>query len=379
MSILFLLYRYPGFGGIEKVTECLAKELSKEHSVTVFSVISEHENVLANRELHGISRYTLADFGNKSLPVILKDILDKHCVDIVVYQDNYAECEDEVFEAIGKAAKKPRLIVAEHNSPDCHLAAHKLFDKHPLFLKSLSYLKKRLEVMRRHRKMLLNGNQYVVLSERYVEVLKRVSRLDVSAKVVAINNPITESFPDQQELMEKEKVCLFAGRLVQEKGVGFLADIWEEISKRHPDWHLQILGDGEKRSWLEQRIEEKQLGNVVLDGFCSDITPYLKKSSILLMPSVFEGWPLTIGEAMAYGCVPVAFASFEASYDMIDDGENGLLIAPYDTKAFIERLDGIMNENKLSRMRKGAVEKAGKFHISRILPQWEKLFEEVMQ
>lgn len=51
--------------------------------------------------------------------------------------------------------------------------------------------------------------------------------------------------------------------------------------------------------------------------------PYYAESSVLCMTSTYEGFPMVLIEAQQYGCVPMAFDSFEAVHDIIEDGENG--------------------------------------------------------
>ena len=101
--------------------------------------------------------------------------------------------------------------------------------------------------------------------------------------------------------------CCFCGRLVAQKGIFDLLDIWKKVIEVFPEAKLAIIGDGPKRSILSKRIKENKLDkNVLLLGFLDeyDKIKILKSSKIFLLPSYEEGWGIVIGEAMAAG-VPV--------------------------------------------------------------------------
>lgn len=56
-----------------------------------------------------------------------------------------------------------------------------------------------------------------------------------------------------------------------------------------------------------------------------------------MMTSIWEGLPMTLIEAMHYGCVPIAFDSFAALYDLIDNGNNGFIIPNNDIDCFVKK------------------------------------------
>ena len=81
-------------------------------------------------------------------------------------------------------------------------------------------------------------------------------------------------------------------------------------------------------------------------------------------------------EAAAFGCVPVAFDSFAAVRDIIDDGENGALVPAFDLDAYAETLARLMRNDALrERLAKNAqTQIREKFSMDQIVKKWEELF-----
>lgn len=65
---------------------------------------------------------------------------------------------------------------------------------------------------------------------------------------------------------------------------------------------------------------------------------YYKESSIFCLTSNHEGWGLVLTEAMQFGCVPIAFDSFESIHEIIEDGKNGFLVKPFDMDKYADKV-----------------------------------------
>ena len=142
----------------------------------------------------------------------------------------------------------------------------------------------------------------------------------------------------------------------------------------YSDWKLKIVGDGEDLSKLKQMSKELNLKRVFFEGFQTP-TDYYKNASLLCLTSAYEGFPLALCEAMTYGTVPVAFDSYVAAKDIIDNEIHGLLIPPFDTEIFAEKLSSLMSDKRrLATLSSGAKEKAYKYSIDVIGKEWIALF-----
>lgn len=136
-----------------------------------------------------------------------------------------------------------------------------------------------------------------------------------------------------------------------------------------------IIGEGKERSKLEKLIRKNNLDNVFLVGAIPDAHKHLKAFDAFILPSVKEGFPWTILEAMAAE-VPVVATAVGAIPEIIKDGESGILIEPRNPKLIAVSIERIINDNnlteKLVRGGKRIVEE--KFNIKKMIKEYENLF-----
>ena len=92
------------------------------------------------------------------------------------------------------------------------------------------------------------------------------------------------------------------------------------------------------------------------------------------MTSLFEGFPMTITEAMQHGCVPIAYDSFPAIHDIIKNGYDGIIVKAFNRKSYIKSLIGLIKEpDKLKSMSDNAIQNIQRFNRDIIIDQWESL------
>jgi len=131
--------------------------------------------------------------------------------------------------------------------------------------------------------------------------------------------------------------ALFAGRLTEGKGVHTLLDAWKRLG---PEVPLHIAGGGPLRDALARRIDTEKIAGATLLGSLprEALMRELRGARVLVFPSAwYEGMPLAIVEAFACG-VPTIASRLGGMREMIDDGKNGLLVAPADPEDLAARL-----------------------------------------
>ena len=85
---------------------------------------------------------------------------------------------------------------------------------------------------------------------------------------------------------------------------------------------------------------------------------------------------MVLGEAMSYRCVPVVYGSFLAAHDIIEDGQNGFIICPFDRSAFVRKLMDLMDNDDLRcKMADVASKSASKYDIGVIKERWYEVFK----
>jgi starch synthase (maltosyl-transferring) len=132
-------------------------------------------------------------------------------------------------------------------------------------------------------------------------------------------------------------LAIFVGRLDPQKGLKRLLDAATQVAAKSADWHLAIVGDGPDRGWLIERIASMDAtvsitGRVRWLGRRSDIPGLLKSADLLVLPSLWEGMPNVVLEAMAAG-LPVVATKVEGTEDLVRPGQTGWLVPPGDSEA----------------------------------------------
>ena len=214
--------------------------------------------------------------------------------------------------------------------------------------------------------------QYVcLLSEFYKERLEEYCDLPDNY-FISIPNPNT--YENIEIIPHKEPILLFVGRLDnRSKKLFTLIDIWYRLCKLYPQWKLIIVGDGPDKDVLINNA--KDISNIEFKGY-QDPREYYEKASIFCMTSIFEGFPMCLTEAMQFGCVPVAFDSFSAVYDIIKPGETGELVKSFDKKEYVGKLIHLIDdETYRKKLSKNAFQYVKRYDIANILPKWIELIE----
>ncbi len=156
-------------------------------------------------------------------------------------------------------------------------------------------------------------------------------------KVIRVNNPVLEEkifFSDQRNTRE----LAFVGRISREKNLPYL---FRSLAAAEGDWTLSVLGDGEIE---ELRALAEELGisdRITFFGWMENPWESLENACALVMPSLHEGFSLTIIEALACG-MPVLCTPVGGATEIIEEGKNGYLFGG-DTgislKELLNRLD----------------------------------------
>ena len=148
---------------------------------------------------------------------------------------------------------------------------------------------------------------------------------------------------------------LHVGRFDVPKNHAGLLEAFRLLRKTHPECRLRLAGDGELRPDMEALARELGISDAVeFCGMQSNVYPYLHDADIFTLPSIYEGNPMTIIEAMGTG-LPIVASRVGGIPDMISDGESGLLVQP-EPQAICAALARVV-EDKTLRQRMGETAK----------------------
>jgi glycosyltransferase involved in cell wall biosynthesis len=170
------------------------------------------------------------------------------------------------------------------------------------------------------------------------------------------------------------KIVLAVARHSYEKGLDRLLIIWQEIVKNNPDWVLEIYG--KNTAGLEKVVQDlKLISKVRLFDSVKNIEDKYRASSIYVMTSRYEGFPMVLIEAMAFGLPCIAYDCPCGPRAIIKDGENGFLIEDSNINLFSKKLNSLMENQDLRKsLGKKAKRSSEKYHIDAIMQTWHQLF-----
>jgi glycosyltransferase involved in cell wall biosynthesis len=167
-------------------------------------------------------------------------------------------------------------------------------------------------------------------------------------------------------------VVLAAGRFVRQKGYDRLIRAWSLVAPKHPDWRLEIYGQGPRQERLEGLIDEYGLqASVSLAPPVEDMGALMARSSIFALSSRWEGLPLVLLEAMSVGMAVVSFDCPTGPASVIEDHVNGLLIRPRTIANFAAGLEEMISDESLRRRCSvAAIETMREYRMEEIGPRW---------
>ena len=193
--------------------------------------------------------------------------------------------------------------------------------------------------------------------------------------VEVIPNPL--SFKATAISNQTEKRVIAVGRYCHEKGYDLLLEAWVKVHNTCPDWCLVIFGDG-NRTTYEHMLNELNIDTrcCILNGRTSDIQSEYAKSSLAVCSSRFEGFGLSVVEAMACGVPVVSFDCPWGPRSIISNGEDGTLVENGNVDQLAEHIISLIsNKEKRKLFSENAQRNVQRFNIEAISHKWNTLFQ----
>ena len=205
-------------------------------------------------------------------------------------------------------------------------------------------------------------------------------------KIITIHNGIDGTIYDgaMDTLQKKTELGIHSDgpviglgvRLSRQKGITYLLKAMPHILAVHQDATLVIAGDGPLKSDLEAEVDRLGLGKaVIFVGARSDMHSILKCFDIYILPSLWEGLPMVLLEAMAAG-VPIIATDVGGNHSAIKHSFNGSLIPPKDPVAIYKEINKLLSDKTLreSYIQNGRKVFKEKFSAEIMTKQYEALY-----
>ncbi len=204
----------------------------------------------------------------------------------------------------------------------------------------------------------------VTLKKDYEEFLK-----GTNVKVVLIPNML-DSLSDEKSLLDSNNI-ISVGRFHEVKRFPLLLDV---ISKLDTNIKLVLVGDGDQRKIIEEKIKQLNLDQrVILTGMLdhNHINEWFSKSSLFVMTSKSEGLPMVLLEAMNYGLPCIAFRTPNGVSDIINNDDNGYIIDNDNVDEMVKKINDLLdNKTKLIDMGENAKKTCIRFSKEEIVKKW---------
>ena len=392
MNVLFYYDNYCGnssHGGTEVATFRIANAIKVSGNCRVFNA---YLNNHPGKDDGLFDAVTLLQKKESRFVSDLSDFINKWEIDVIVNMGCFFR-HKRLIKAISQSGRNCKIIFMHHFAPGSEnrkvsysAALHllQLYRYHPiywlrLFFYPLMKSPRKLSLPRAYRAVYKNSDAVVLLSSNYIEDFRKFAGIAETDKFHAIPN--IYDAPEAVDVVPKEKRVVMLSRLAEvQKRLSLALRIWKKIEDRGDlnDWHLDIVGTGRDEKALMRLAKSLKLKNITFHGWKNG-ADFLKKSSILMMTSEYEGLSLSMIEAQTFGCVPVAFNSYSSLSDIVEDEVTGLAISPHgDIDIFAKRLADLMLENKpLSEMAIKSRENSSRFSSDTIASRWLSLLSKL--
>lgn len=175
-----------------------------------------------------------------------------------------------------------------------------------------------------------------------------------------------------------EHQIILLARLMPQKRIDLMIQVWNLLAKKYPNWHVKVLGEGDLRESLESMVIERGLqDSFLLTGSVKDVSEELEASDIICLTSEHEGLCLVFIEAMQKSVPMIAF-EISGIHDVVEDGYNGFLVPFGDVYSYARRLSEMMDSKELrNRFRENGKEFVKRFDKEHVMGMWVNLFQSI--
>lgn len=215
-------------------------------------------------------------------------------------------------------------------------------------------------------------DSFVVLTEEEKTFWPEINNIEV------IHNPLIINPVAKSDCNNKKVIAV--GRYAHQKGFDMLIEAWKIVADLHPEWVLSIYGEGDD-AVLKRLIDKYNLHNsCLLKSATQEIFNKYCESSIYVLSSRFEGMPMVLLEAIAFGLPLVSFDCPCGPKDIINNLKDGILVKSGDINELAEKICFLIeNEEIRKEMGINARKNSERFKIEHIADQWRLLFEELVK
>ena len=192
---------------------------------------------------------------------------------------------------------------------------------------------------------------HVIVNAHVISDALQRSHGEVKAPISVLYNGLEDIEPHMSSRSETKFVLGYIARLDWMKGILFLLDAFTVLANRHPELKLVLAGDGDAAADVKGIVASCGLEDRVtfLGHYSGDVSELLSSFDVFVFPSLWEGFPYSIVEAMRSACAIVA-TDVGGIPEAIEDGNHGLLVPPGSAAAIVAAVEQLITDRGLGEV-----------------------------
>lgn len=366
INVLFIIWSLEK-GGAERFLVSLAKNLNTSKIKATVCCLNWKGRWATELEEKGIPVIALNKKGKLDFVAFRKlvEIIKESKFDIV----NTHLWTADVFGRLAAICAGTKIIISTAQNVDIWKQWwHRFIDK--LLVSRTAQIIAVSEAVKEyyHKKIGIPLNKITVIPNA-VEVEKFETKYDIT------------KLYDEFSVSPNDFILACIGRLSEQKGQKYLLEAMSLLRNDYPQLKVLFVGYGEKEKSLNELAHKLNIYNSVrFLGYRSDIPQILQLSNALVLPSLYEGLPLCVLEAMA-AARPVITTKIGGVQNLVVNGETGYTVAPADGKALAISISNLINfpENSLLLGIKGKELVVNNYSIKKIADQTSDLLSALLK
>lgn len=353
--ICFLIGNLNNAGGTERVTSIIANHLSKQdYNISILSMIGGTEPFFTLET--NILTYSLYNesisFKSQFIGTVwkIRQFVKRNKIDTLIVVDSIS-C---IFTIPALSGFKIKHICWEHFNFNNNNGA---------ILRDIG------------RRWAARYCDYIVTLTEKDKILWEKGLKEIKSVIISIPNP-TPYQDNEYSTSLDYKVILAVGRLTYVKGFDLLIAAWYKVCQSNNDWTLKIVGNGEEEENLKLYAEKLGISNrIEFVPATHNINKYYKTSSFYCLSSRFEGLPMVLLEAQAFGLPIIAFDCETGPSEVVENNKNGFLVDNKNIDMLSKQIISCTNLDKGSykELSENSKVLSLRFSVSNVINSWNDI------
>lgn len=379
MKKITILALHLGYGGVEKSIASLCNILVEKYAVEIISVYNLYEKPAFHIDKRVKITYLLEKELSPNKEELKVAIKDRNLFKIFKQATKSAKIlklkKSKMISAIKNI--KSGIVIStriEHNNL-LSIYGNKKFitiaQEHTYHNNDEKYIKNLV-------KSCENIDYFIPVSQELTNFYLKYFK---NTKTKCMFIPHSLDYIPEEESSLQGKNIISIGRLSKEKGFTDLIDVFKLVYEQNQDWKLNIIGDGNEKNAIREKIKQYSLEeSIVLHGYKDKeyISNELMKSSIYAMPSHEESFGLVLIEAQSFGVPCVAFDSAKGACEIIENEVNGYLIKNRSKEDMANKILNLIEDISLREsMGKRSRQNSYKYSKQTVAKQWFEFLEDM--